>query len=130
MNPDIVRMAQREIDGPIMVGRVRAVVATRFNANSTSVWFSSDSLAKQIRHHREITLDVYNDLEWLLRHGEFVSDRRPNCFHIIQGDRQVGKENRWKACLKVVPRDKRIFLLSLHKIDPSSYRRLIRNSKK
>lgn len=128
MNPDIARLAHREIPGPIVVGRLRPGVAKSFGADTNWVWMSFDTLRKQLAHHREHPLDFYSDLDWLLLKGEALSDPRPNCFTVIL---PLGDGNRlFKATLKVVKANKRVMLLSLHKISRSDYKRIVRRAAK
>ncbi len=130
MNPDIVRLAHGEIGGPIIVGRVRSVVASRYGAEENWVWLSKQTLQKQLLHHPEITLDYYEDLEWLFRHGEVVEDYQPGRFHVFAGQGVQSIQTRMKACLKVVSGNRRIMMVSLHAVRARDYRRLLRRSKK
>jgi hypothetical protein len=125
-----VKFLKREISGPIAVGRVRNVLAERLEAESNWVWLSFETFLKQQLHHPGIPADAYEDLTWLLRSGELVHDRRPDCFHIVEVAPPAGRSTRMNACIKVVAANRRMMLLSLFRIDAAGYRRLIRRATK
>lgn len=131
MNPDIARFAHGEIFGPICIGRIRSGLTRNIGADSNLVWLSFDTLRKQLAHHPELALDFYEDLDWLLHDGEAIADRRDRCLNIVRTLHDVGGRQRWyKATIKSIRSNGRIMLLSVHKIGPADYKRLVRNSKK
>jgi hypothetical protein len=129
MNPDAFRLANGEIDGPIWVGRVSTRVASQVGASDTAVWLSRDTLLKQLHNHPEFGLEIYGNLDWLIRLGEFVADRRPGCFLLFSGP-NADTQRRTKAALKVVRPSAKIMLLSVHTVRPRDYERYAKHSPK
>jgi hypothetical protein len=128
MNPQIARLAHGEIPGPIRVGRVRSGVTKLIFASSSSVWLSFDTLRKQLAHHPELTLDFYDDLEWLLLDGEVILDRRERCLSIVKAVDDQPKARLFKATIKCVRSNGFMMLLSVHKIRHGDYKRLLKRT--
>ena len=128
MNPDIARLANREIDGPITVGRIRSGVAKAYGTDENWVWLSIETLRKQLLHHRELKLDFYQDLDWLLSYGEILPDQKNHCLSVIH--RIDDGSPLFKATVKVIRANKRLMLLSVHRISNSDYKRLVRRAAK
>jgi hypothetical protein len=128
MNPEIARLASGEVCGPITIGRAHRQVSVLLGATDLYVWLSFDTLKKQLSHHSELSLDFYENLEWLLRHGEVEPDGRPDCVFITAttGDGQRS----YAAKVKVVRRNSRLMLLSVHRVRPRDIRRMRRKAQK
>ncbi len=123
MNPKILRLLHGEVIGPVTVGSVRSGIASGRGAADNNVWLSRDTLMKQLRHHPDLLPEFYEDLGWLLLYGHALFAEK--CFYIV-GAFEPDSPNLFKATLKVVRANRRIMLLSVHRIRESDFRRLAR----
>lgn len=126
-NPEIVRLAHGEIPGPIHVGRIPRVWADQLGASTCWVKFSFFNLCKQAGKHQDVELGFYEDIDWILEHGEVIFDPKDNVLHFV-GDTRAVCGHRTKVTVKATRGRSELFMTSAHRLRERDYNRLKRKA--
>lgn len=125
--PEVVKLANGEIAGPIMVGRTSEAVARALTVPQRWVWLTRDTLSKQLSRHPEMPIGTYEDMSWVLESRMVIPDPRAGRLHLI-ATAQTDELRYFKCTIKHTQNSERLFLLSAHMLRPRSFNRLVKRA--
>lgn len=126
-NPGIIRLATGEVEGPIHVGRIPRNWADRLGVSDRWVKLSYHTLGKQVARHGDIELGYYDDIDWVLEHGEVITDPKPHVLHFV-GDTAEVYGYRTKVTVKATRSQNQLYMTSAHKLRDRDYKRYKRKA--
>lgn len=120
---ELFRLATGEITRPIPIARATNGIATMLGARGTSVFLSPYTLAKQFARHKDIKLENYEHIQYIIDNGVPYEARNKKSVHVLF-DATPSMGYQVKITLKVDREGLDIWLIQFHKIRVGDRRKI------